>query len=70
MTTLLPKRALKVRTTCLIKEHHVSNANPVTPSKKAWKLGSKWLFVDKSAIGATQVGEAIARDSRANFGMM
>jgi hypothetical protein len=70
MTTLLPKRALKVRTTCLIQEHHISDANPVTTLKKAWKMGSKWLFVDISAVRATQVGEAIARDSRANFGMM
>jgi hypothetical protein len=33
-------------------------------------MGSKWLFVDKGAIGTPYVGEAIARDPRANFGMM
>jgi hypothetical protein len=70
MTTLLPWRALKVRTTYLVQERHVSDANPVTTLKKAWKMGSKLLFVDKSAICATQVGEVITKDSRANFGMM
>ncbi len=70
MTPLLRKQALKVRTTRLVYAHHISDANPITTLKKAWKMGSKWLFVDKSAICATQVGEAIAIESRANFGMM